>query len=99
MVQIRAIEKDDLRAGGGGVTQRPPEGKGEQLKRFERLLPESQGQNLALTVLCVPCWPCATTPTLVTSPHGGPEGRVNFQIKVRKVSDKSLSNELILASH
>ena len=28
--------------------------KMEQLKRFEGLLPESQGQNLALTVLDVP---------------------------------------------
>ena len=29
--------------------------KREQLTRFQRLLPESQGQHLALTVLCVPC--------------------------------------------
>ena len=27
----------------------------EQLERFSRLEPESQGQNLALTVVCVPC--------------------------------------------
>ena len=29
--------------------------KGGQLERFEGLSPERQGQNLALTVLCVPC--------------------------------------------
>jgi len=29
--------------------------KREQLETFYGLLPESQGQNLALTVLCVPC--------------------------------------------
>ena len=50
----RGGEGASSEGGGKGAEQDRFRAKGEQLKRFQGLLPESQGQNQALTVLRVP---------------------------------------------
>ena len=75
-----ALRKKALRWSHPAVTPPPPQA--EPLTSCQGLLPESQGQNLALTVLCVPC---SLDSRLVFR-----EGGTSFRTRIMRVAKESV---------